>query len=61
MHNKYVRMEYLAECPVENAKECSKIFTDCMCEAAHDLGIPISCDATASYRWYGEEVDLEKL
>lgn len=54
-------MEYLAECPVENAKECSKIFTDCMCEAAHDLGIPISCDATASYRWYGEEVDLEKL
>lgn len=53
--------EYLAECPVENAKECSKIFTDCMCEAAHDLGIPISCDATASYRWYGEEVDLEKL
>lgn len=53
--------EYLAECPVENAKECAKIFTDCMCQAAHDLGIPISCDATVSYRWYGDEVNLEDL
>ena len=50
--------EYLAECPVENAKECAKIFSECMCKAAEDLGIPISCDVSITDRWYGEEVKL---
>lgn len=52
--------EYLAECPKENAKECAKIFSDCMCAAAKDLGIPIKCDVTITDRWYGTEVELEE-
>jgi len=50
--------EYLAECPRENAKECAEIFSQCMCEAANDLGIPIKCDVTITNRWYGEEIEL---
>lgn len=50
--------EYLAECPKENAKECAKIFSDCMCSAAEDLGIPIKCDVSCSERWYGDEINL---
>lgn len=51
--------EYLAECPKENAKECAKIFSDCMCEAAKDLGLPISVDVDVSDRWYGEKMSLQ--
>lgn len=50
--------EYLAECPKENARECAKIFSDCMCQAAEALNIPIKCDTTITDRWYGEKVDL---
>ena len=50
--------EYLAECPIENAKECAKIFSECMCEAAKDLGIPIKCDVTITKQWYGEEISI---
>lgn len=50
--------EYLAECPIENAKECAKIFSNCMCEAAKDLGIPISCDVEITDRWYGTSVEV---
>lgn len=50
--------EYLAECPKENAKECAEIFSQCMCEAAKDLGIPISCDVEITDRWYGDIVNL---
>lgn len=50
--------EYLAECPVENIKECSKLFSQIMCDSAVDLGIPIKCDVTVSDRWYGEQIAL---
>lgn len=50
--------EYLAECPKENAKECAELFSKCMCEAAKDLGIPISCDVEITEKWYGEEVEV---
>lgn len=50
--------EFLAECPEENAKECKELFSKCMCDAAVDLGIPISCDVTVTKQWYGEEVEL---
>lgn len=50
--------EYLAECPIENAKECAKIFSDCMCKAAESLNLPISCDVEITDRWYGDEVVL---
>lgn len=50
--------EYLAECPIENAKECAYLFSKCMSDAARDLSIPISTDVTVSKEWYGEEIDL---
>lgn len=53
--------EYLAECPKENAKECAKIFSECMCQAAKDLGIPIHCDVVCSYQWYGDGLNLEEI
>ena len=45
--------EYLAECPVENVKECTELFSKCMCDAAKTLGLPISCDVSITERWYG--------
>ena len=60
--------EILAECPVENVKECSERFAKIMSEAPGDrFEIPISCDVDISYRWYGdkyivnEKGELEKL
>lgn len=50
--------EYLAECPIDNVKECAKIFSECMCNAAADLKIPISCDTEITERWYGESIEL---
>jgi DNA polymerase I-like protein with 3'-5' exonuclease and polymerase domains len=50
--------EYLAECPRENAKECAKLFSDCMCAAAEKLNLPISCDVEVTYRWYGEPINI---
>ena len=51
--------EYLAECPKEHVKECSKLFSDCMCQAAKDLGIPINCDVSITDRWYGSDFEIE--
>lgn len=60
--------EILAECPVENVKECSERFAKIMSEAPGDrFEVPISCDVDISYRWYGdkyivnEKGELEKL
>ena len=53
--------EYLATCPRENAKECAELFSKCMCDAAKDLGIPISVDAEITERWYGDVIRLEDL
>jgi len=53
-----VHDEFIAECPIENAKECKELFAQCMCEAAVDLGMPISCDVECSYAWYGDSVEV---
>lgn len=53
-----VHDEFIAECPIENAKECKELFAKCMCEAAVDLGMPISCDVECSYAWYGDSVEV---
>lgn len=50
--------EYLGECPIENAKECSELFSACMCEAAEDMNIPMKTDVTISKSWYGEDIEL---
>ena len=53
--------EYLATCPRENAKECAELFSKCMCDAAKDLGIPISVDAEITERWYGDVISIDDL
>ena len=53
--------EIIGECPVENAKECSEIFVQCMLDSAKDLKTGAKCDASFSFKWYGEEVDLDTL
>lgn len=53
--------EYLAECPIENAKECAKIFSECMCRAAEPLGLPISVDVEITDRWYGLPFDFSAI
>lgn len=54
-----VHDELIAECPEENAKECSEIFARLMGEAAESkLNIPISCDVEITKVWYGERVNI---
>ena len=50
--------EYLAECPIENAKECKELFAECMCKSAKALDLPMSVDVECSYKWYGESVEI---
>ena len=53
-----VHDEFIAECPLENAKECAYLFSKCMSDAARDMNIPISTDVTVSKEWYGDEIDI---
>ena len=54
-----VHDELIAECPEENAKECSERFSQLMSEAATSkLEIPIKCDVEITRSWYGERVEL---
>lgn len=56
-----VHDELIAQCPLENAKECKERFAYLMSIAAKDkLEVPISCDVTLSREWYGEEIKLEE-
>lgn len=53
-----VHDEVIAECPLENVKECSKLLADTMSKAAEKiLEMPIKCDVTITKEWYGEPVD----
>jgi len=55
-----VHDELIAECPIENAKECSERFAMLMSKAAGDkLQIPIKCDVEITRAWYGEKVDIQ--
>ena len=54
-----VHDELIAECPVENAKECSQRFAELMSKAAESrLTIPIKCDVEITKAWYGERVEV---
>lgn len=54
-----VHDELIAECPLENAKECEERFAHLMSIAAKDkLQVPISCDVTLTKEWYGEEIEI---
>lgn len=54
-----VHDEVIAECPIENVKECSELMAQVMCDAASKiLDMPIKCDVAISERWYGEEIKI---
>lgn len=50
--------ELLAECPLENVKECSKRFSDLMIEAGSGMKVPSKCDTAITKCWYGEELEI---
>lgn len=57
-----VHDEVIAECPIENAKECSELLANTMSKAAEEiLEMPIKCDVAVSYEWYGEELNVDEL
>lgn len=54
-----VHDEIIAECPKENAKECSELLARTMSFAAERiLEMPIKCDVEITERWYGEPIFL---
>jgi len=54
-----VHDEIIAECPLENAKECATLLAATMSKAAEQiLEMPIKCDVEVTKEWYGEEVEL---
>ena len=56
-----VHDELIAECPIENAAECKKLFAQLMSDAAKDrLEVPISCDVEVTKCWYGDTIEIEE-
>ena len=56
---KFIGMELLVECPIENAKECASLLASTMSKAAEEiLKMPINCDVTITKVWYGEELEI---
>lgn len=54
-----VHDEIIAECPEENAKECSELLAKTMSHAAEQiLEMPIKCDVEITKQWYGERVSV---
>lgn len=54
-----VHDEIIAECPQENAKECSRLLAQVMSDAAQKiLGMPFSCDVEITKEWYGDTVEI---
>ena len=56
-----VHDEIIGECPIENARECAKIFSQCMLDSAKDLRTGAKCDASFVFCWYGDEIDVDNL
>ena len=53
-----VHDEIIAECPKENAKECSRLLAEVMSHAAEEiLNMPIKCDVEITEAWYGEKIE----
>ena len=55
-----VHDEVIAECPIENVKECSKLLAETMSKAAEKiLEMPIKCDVEITREWYGEVIKID--
>lgn len=54
-----VHDEVIAECPEENAKQCSELLAKVMSKAAEEvLEMPIKCDVVVTKEWYGKELNI---
>lgn len=54
-----VHDEIIAECPENNAKECSTLLATTMSKAAEQiLEMPIKCDVEITRCWYGDTVEI---
>lgn len=54
-----VHDEIIAECPEENAKECSRLLAEVMSKAAEKiLNMPFKCDVEITREWYGDTVEI---
>lgn len=54
-----VHDELIGEAPIENAKRCGDLLSECMRNAASDiLKLPAKCDVSITKCWYGEEIEL---
>ena len=58
-----VHDEVIAECPEENAQECSELLASVMSNAAEQiLEMPIKCDVEITKCWYGDPLnDIVKI
>lgn len=56
-----VHDEIIAECPVENAKRCAELMSQCMIEAGSSLCVPLKCDVELFYQWYGDSIKASEL
>ena len=57
-----VHDEIIAECPEENADECSKLLAETMSKAAEEiLEMPIKCDVEITREWYGKTLSGEEI
>ena len=57
-----VHDEVIAECPLENVKECTKLLAETMSKAAEKiLEMPIKCDVEVSEAWYGKTLEFEEI
>ena len=55
-----VHDEIIAECPFENRKRCGELLSSLMIQAgAEKINIPMKCDVTACFYWYGPDVSLD--
>ena len=54
-----VHDELIAECPKDNAKECSELLAKVMSDAAEEiLKMPIKCDVEITKCWYGDSIEV---
>ena len=54
-----VHDEIIAECPKENAEECSRLLAETMSKSAEKiLEMPIKCDVEITDAWYGNRIDI---
>lgn len=57
-----VHDEIIAECPEENAQECSRLLAEIMSKAAEKiLNMPFKCDVEITREWYGTPIDGSEL